>query len=415
MPNLLLPGMKINYFFALCFAAVTSHAQRICATYDYVNRQPVARSLNTSVLQSSSGSIRDTLPGEIITVPVVIHILYNNSVQNISDVQVYSQLDALNKDYRRLNNIQNIPAAFASISADVKIIFCLAKTDPAGKTTTGIIRKYTQAAAWQADDKMKFSAALGDDAWDSKRYLNIWVCNLFGRNLGYSSLPGGPSDKDGIVIQYDAFGTAGTVSAPFNNGRTATHEIGHWLGLKHLWGDDLCGDDLIDDTPPQKSYNNGCPSFPHVTSCSKNADGDMFMNFMDFTDDECMSMFTIGQKNKMRGMFAVGEPRNSLLNSSACNEAVPSAGPLETDTVNHSTLISLYPNPAKDFINIKSENGSSLIGKTLTIYDVLGKELKTLKLTSQKQVISVSNFSPGIYLVKIGEGRAGKIMRFIKQ
>ena len=401
----------------MCFAILQCSAQRMCATYNYVQNQAASKSYNRLSLQNSTGSGRDTLPGEVITVPVVIHILYNNNTQNISDAQALSQLDVLNKDYRRLNNIQNIPAAFASYSADAKIIFCLAKTDPAGRPTTGIIHKYTNTANWLANDEMKFSASQGDNAWDSKKYLNIWVCNLFGRSLGYSSLPGSPEDKDGVVIQYDVFGTTSNVRTPFDKGRTATHEIGHWLGLMHLWGDATCGDDHIDDTPPQKSYNSGCPSFPHTSTCSINSNGDMFMNFMDFTDDGCMSMFTHGQVNKMRSQFAAGNPRNSFLKSTACESPEPVAGPLPTDSADVVTpkVISMYPNPAKDLINIEAKNGAKIIGQTLRIYNVLGTEVKKQLLSSEKNTISINGLPAGIYVVKIGEGKNIKVMRLLKQ
>ncbi len=386
--------MKIIYSFLFCCIVFHCTAQR-------------------SSLQATA---RDTMPGEIITVPVVIHVLYNDNTQNISDAQVLSQIESLNKDYRKLNNVQNIPAAFAPLSADVKIQFCIAKTDPQGKQTSGIIRKHTNTANWLANDEMKFSVSGGDNAWDSKKYLNIWVCNLFGRSLGYSSLPGSPADKDGVVIQYDVFGTTGKLRPPFDKGRTATHEIGHWLGLLHLWGDALCGDDKIDDTPPQRSYNNGCPSFPHTSTCSINANGDMFMNFMDFTDDACMSMFTNGQRNKMRSMFALGNYRNSFLNSSVCNQPAPQESLLAkeaiTATINN---IVLYPNPAKDFVNIEAGNKSSLSGKTLVIYNMLGIEMKKQTLTATKNTVLIDNLSSGMYMVKIGEGKEMKIMQLIKK
>ncbi|MEO6327993.1 MAG: M43 family zinc metalloprotease [Ginsengibacter sp.] len=374
----------------------------------------------TSPIQNLS--LRDTLPAEVIVVPVVIHVLFNSGTQNISDAQVMSQIESLNKDYRRLNDISKIPAAFASLSADSRITFCIAKTDPFGKPTTGIIHKYTKTANWTANDQMKFSASGGDDVWDSKRYLNIWVCNLFGRSLGYSSLPGSPADKDGVVIQYDVFGTTGIVRAPFDKGRTATHEIGHWLGLLHLWGDALCGDDKVDDTPPQRSYNNGCPSFPHISSCSKDANGDLFMDFMDFTDDGCMSMFTHGQAAKMRSMFAAGNARNSFLNSLVCNSPSPEEGvsfdgvpvyPNSTGAIKND--ISLYPNPATNYINVKPNNGADLTGKTLIIYNTMGTAVKTQQLTSGKNSVLINNLPAGIYSVKIGEAKEIKTLRLIKQ
>jgi hypothetical protein len=294
-------------------------------------------------------------------------------------------------------------------------------TDPQGKPTNGIIDKYTKSASRSANDKMKFSASGGDNALDSKRYLNIWVCNLSG-SLGYSSLPGSVSDKDGVVIQYNVFGTTGNLRPPFNKGRTATHEIGHWLGLMHLWGNALCGDDHIDDTPPQRSYNNGCPAFPHTSTFSINANGDMFMNFMDFTDDACMSMFTKGQKNKMRSTFASGNARNSLLNSIVCNSPSPEASPLYSGNIIFSdsvvtikSTVTLYPNPAKDFIHIEAGNSTELLGKKAVIYNLLGREIKSQLLTSAKNTILINDMPAGIYMVKIGEGKELKIMRLIKQ
>ncbi|MEO6455281.1 MAG: M43 family zinc metalloprotease [Ginsengibacter sp.] len=403
--------MKIIYSLLICCLVFPCKAQRICATNE---AQLKPNLYSRSATQSLSA--RDTLPDEIITVPVVIHVLYNDNIQNISDAQVISQIESLNKDYRKLNNTRNIPTVFSSLSADARIIFCLAKTDPIGRATTGIIRKNIKTKSWSANDQMKFSASGGDDTWDSKRYLNIWICNLSGGSLGYSSLPGSPADKDGVVIQYDVFGTTGNLRAPFNKGRTATHEIGHWLGLLHLWGDALCGDDLINDTPPQRSYNNGCPAFPHVSTCSINANGDMFMNFMDFTDDDCMSMFTRGQKNKMRSMFASGNARNSFLNSQACNSPSPEEGPMASgNVVIIKSAVSLYPNPAKDFIIIEAKNSVELIGKTMVIFNTVGREIKRQLLTSSKNRILINNMPSGIYVIKIGEGKEIKILRLLKQ
>ncbi|RYY42807.1 MAG: zinc metalloprotease, partial [Chitinophagaceae bacterium] len=263
---------------------------------------------------------RDTSVNEIITIPVVVHVLFNSAGQNISDAQVLSQIDVLNRDFRLLNTDRdNIPAAFKSIAADARIMFCLAKVDPAGRPTTGILRRYTTLPAYRVADDMKFKAKAGSDAWDSKNYLNIWVCAMQGRTMGYATPPGGDPAKDGVVINYDVFGNKGTLRRDFNQGRTATHEIGHWLGLKHIWGDDDCGDDEVWDTPRQTSYNFGCPVFPRKSYCSPNDNGDMFMNFMDLTNDACMYMFTNGQKQKMRAQFAINGQRNSFLRSYRCD------------------------------------------------------------------------------------------------
>jgi len=399
----------------LNFMLCAAYGQR-CETNEYYKKY---FSSNSGLILRTSGtskSLRDTNANEVIIVPVVIHVLYNTTAQNISDAQIISQLKSLNNDYRKLNtDAVNVPAAFAKVAADTKITFCIAKIDAFGKPTTGIVRKYTSAQSWSADDGMKFSAQGGDNAWDAKRYLNIWVCNLFGRSLGYSSLPGSQPEKDGVVIQYSAFGMLGAVTAPFNKGRTATHEIGHWLGLKHLWGDANCGNDDIADTPPQQNYNNGCPVFPHITSCSINGNGDMFMNFMDFTDDGCMNMFTAGQAIKMRSMFAAGAPRNTFLNSIVCDSNSVQRGQLPEDTSKTKFKILLYPNPALKYINIESKNPADIIGKKIQVYNIYGSEVISHVLSAQKNEIVVAQLSPGVYFIKIGEEKELSVIKFVKQ
>ena len=390
-------------------------AQR-CVTPEYEKQNSFASSVQTAAPTTESAG-RDTIANEVIVVPVVFHILYNSNVQNVSDQQVLSQLAALNNDYRRLNaDTINTPAAFRGVAADTRIAFCLAKVDPNGYQTSGIIHKYTKSDLFLSDDEMKFSSSGGDDAWDSKRYLNIWVCNLFGRTLGYAVMPGGPAEKDGVVIQYTSFGTIGTAATPFNKGRTVTHEVGHWLGLRHLWGDAECGDDGIADTPPQEASNSGCPSFPHLSSCSINFNGDMFMNYMDFTNDDCMNMFTQGQKNEMRGQFAVGNARNSFLNTFVCDSSLAQNGPLPTDSTSGNDItISVYPNPFISQITVSSNNEVDLTGKTIKLYDVTGKLFVVQTLKSQKTSINVGNLPPGMYFLKMDGGNTSKVFKLIKQ
>ena len=398
-------------FYCLAFTLFLSpiQAQR-CVTNSYAQKNlPGSFAANNSRISST----RDILKEEVITIPVVIHVLYNNPIENISDAQILSQLEVLNKDYRRQNSdTVNTPKPFATLGADAKITFCLARKDPNGRPTTGIIRKYTSVQNWLADDGMKYTSQGGDNAWDAKRYLNIWVCNLFGRMLGYSSLPGSQADKDGLVIKYTAFGTTGTVLSPFNKGRTATHEVGHWLGLMHIWGDKSCGDDGVFDTPPQQSYNNGCPSFPHTTACSVNPDGDMFMNFMDLTDDACMNIFTTGQKNKMRSLFAAGGARNSFLSSNACDSTYTAqAGPLPAEEIKPVLSIEVYPNPVIDKLVVKSSVANDLVGKRLIIFNVLGKVVVTKILSSQINTINFEGLPAGIYMLQIGEETVRKVIK----
>jgi hypothetical protein len=278
------------------------------------NMEAVERFTNDYVTSHPAGSSR-----VVVSIPVVVHVIYNNSTQNISDAQINSQLTILNNDFRKLNADRTaVPSVFTSLAADCEINFCLAQRTPSGTATTGIVRVSTTTTSFIDDDRMKSSSTGGDNAWDATRYLNSWVCNLGGGLLGYAQFPGGAASTDGVVVNYTAFGNIGTATSPFNLGRTATHEVGHWLNLRHIWGDATCGSDLVTDTPTQSTSNFGCPSFPSVT-CSNGPNGDLWMNYMDYTDDRCMYMFTTGQKTRMQALFASGGARAGLATSAGCS------------------------------------------------------------------------------------------------
>jgi hypothetical protein len=247
----------------------------------------------------SSGNLRTA---GTIEIPVVVHVLYNAAVENISDAQVASQIDVLNEDYN-LKNSDNtqVPSLFSGVKANVGVHFTLART----------IRKKTSKKSWGTNDAVKSSRNGGDDAVDPAHNLNIWVCNLGQGLLGYAQFPGGKAATDGVVILYKAFGRTGTLIVPYDKGRTASHEVGHWMNLRHIWGDATCGDDLVGDTPKHTTANYGCPAFPHNNSCSDHA-VEMTMNYMDYTDDPCMYMFSNGQKSRMLAVFAAGGPRASF-------------------------------------------------------------------------------------------------------
>ncbi|GIV23045.1 MAG: hypothetical protein KatS3mg025_0704 [Bacteroidia bacterium] len=279
------------------------------------------------------------MPGQrtnnVITIPVVVHIVYRTASENITDAQVQSQIDVLNEDFRRLNaDTTNTPSLFAGVAADAEIQFCLATRDPLGNPTTGITRTQTTKTSFSAyADDVKFSSQGGKDAWPTDQYLNIWVCRLSGGVLGYAQFPGsGPASTDGVVIDFRYFGRGGSAQAPYDQGRTATHEVGHWLNLRHIWGDAQCGDDLVNDTPTQEGPNYSCPTFPHPT-CGNTSD--MFMNYMDYTDDACMNLFTVGQKNRMRAVLSLGGYRYSLLSSLGCSP--PGGGCSGTQTLTASS------------------------------------------------------------------------------
>ena len=263
----------------------------------------------------------------IVTIPVVVHVVWNTTQENISDQQIFSQIDVLNADFRR-TNIDAImtPTVWTSIAADTEIEFCLATLDPNGTFTSGITRTQTSQTSFSIQaDAMKSTSTGGIDPWDQDNYLNIWVCDLSGGILGYATPPSSFNNPDdGVVIGYNYFGTLGTVQAPYNKGRTCTHEVGHWLNLDHLWGSGgNCGNDNVNDTPTQEEENYNCPAFPHnANSCgTSNSSGDMFMNYMDYTNDGCMNFFTLGQKARM--IAAINQYRINLLNNNLCNTNPP--------------------------------------------------------------------------------------------
>jgi Pregnancy-associated plasma protein-A/Secretion system C-terminal sorting domain/Fibronectin type III domain len=315
----------------LLFTSIISmqaQAHRQCGTTEHMNElmlgdPSIARNLE-SIERFTQHFIADNPSGSrtVVTIPVVVHVVYNTATQNISDAQINSQIDILNNDYRKLNaDISSVPSAFSALAADCEVNFCLAQRTPTGASTNGIVRVSTTTTSFSSNDRVKSSSTGGDNAWDATQYLNIWVCNLGGGLLGYAQFPGGPASTDGVVINYTAFGNTGTAASPYNLGRTATHEVGHWLNLRHIWGDATCGDDLVGDTPTQNTSNFGCPAFPHVT-CSNGPNGDMWMNYMDYTDDACMYMFTTGQKTRMQSLFAAGGSRVGLTTSLGCSPVV---------------------------------------------------------------------------------------------
>lgn len=249
---------------------------------------------------------------EVIVIPVVFHIIHNGDAvgagENISEAQILSQITALNKQFNAQDaDLSKVPAAFQSFVADCQIEFCLAKFDPQGNPTTGIERLQYSNATW--DNENDIDGTLKPATiWDKNRYLNIWSVRMGGDLasngvLAYATFPFfGPANQDGVVSRFNVIGTTGTLMASYNLGKSVTHEVGHWLGLLHTWGTSAgCGDagDYIDDTPDQDDANYGCPTFPLVSCVASGPDGDMFMNYMDYSLDACRNMYTLDQKARM--------------------------------------------------------------------------------------------------------------------
>lgn len=311
--------------FLLAFAVTAQ--QRSCGTMlDLENRMQNDSGLGQRMADIESFTKKKVqeletskISGSTIIIPVVVHVLYRASSENISNSQIQSQIDVLNEDFRRRNRDVN---ALWSQAADSQIQFCLAKVDPNGNSTTGITRKYSSKTEWSnTANRMKSSSQGGVTPWDSRYYLNIWVVNkIVGGVLGYAQFPGGSRSTDGVVIGHNYFGKTGNVSSPYDKGRTGTHEVGHFLNLRHIWGDANCGNDYVSDTPSQQKANSGCNN---TTTCGSR---DMNANYMDYTNDACMNLFTNGQKSRMRSVLLSGGSRSSLGASNKCDTSSGSSG-----------------------------------------------------------------------------------------
>ncbi|HRY32419.1 MAG TPA: M43 family zinc metalloprotease [Bacteroidales bacterium] len=346
---------------------------------------------------------------QVIQIPVIVHILWNTAEQNIPDEQVWSQIFALNEDFRRLNaDTVNTPVMFKPVAADSRIEFCLARRLPDNSgPSNGILRIWTDKAEFGLDNKVKSAYHGGSAAWDRDRYLNIWVCKLTANYLGYSQYPGGPDSTDGVVIDYRCFGRVGTLNPHYNKGRTATHEIGHWLDLYHIWGDDFgsCdGSDYVDDTPNAADANYYCPTHPRITNC--NATGEMFMNYMDYCDDHCFNIYTAGQAQRMRA--AIFTVRTSLLSSDGCDDYI---GMQELEKDNHVTL---YPNPASDYIHLTF---SKPLNKAVFIVsDMTGRTCLLGQATNvTHQALDVSHLNDGLYFLSVRSGSSSVTLKLLLQ
>lgn len=343
---------------------------------------------------------RNTKKAQILlSIPVVVHVLYNNAAQNISTAQIQSQIDILNDDFGLMNSDSlDDTHPFWEFAGDSEIEFCLASRDPNGNVTSGITRTFTDSLSFIGEGNEKFTSTGGIDNWDPTEYLNIWVCDLSGSGgtLGYATFPSdlvATPDEDGVVISYTAFGDIGTATAPNDLGRTGTHEVGHWLNLRHIWGDATCGDDFVADTEIAESENFNCPTFPHNASstCGSGVDGEMYMNYMDYVDDYCMVMFTLDQGTRMQS--ALNGDRAELLTSLGCDS------PLAINEVLLENTFSIYPNPSNgDFIInaqlTKNENVS------ISLYNLLGAKIQQFdNVSSYPFQMSLKDVPNGSYFI----------------
>jgi len=431
---------KILLPFLFLFNAAIAQTQEPCATmpvyYEYLKndaqkqnymkaetqaRQWLANPAN-KIAASKSNNI-------IIKIPVVVHVVYKNATQNIPDSMIQSQLNVLNECYRKQNpNYANTRPVFDTLGADIEIEFCLATTDPSGNPTTGIIRKQAPSNS-QFDplfgfDNMKKPSKGGDTAWATSSYLNIWVgdMSLFNQTivLGYATFPGSDPALDGVVIQWDFFGK---YAKPNFFGKTTVHEVGHWLGMRHIWADDDNGQnpqsvycdstDFVDDTPnagPKSSTD--CNTGKNTCSVEATYWGsldapDMVENYMDYSSDACMTMFTKGQKARMYSFLNTDPNRMAITTSTAgCN---PVAGIKGNNTVDR--YLSVYPVPANNELTIKSSLAEPDF--SISIFGTDGRIILQQKMNTGILKLNTSDFSTGIYFVKIENKTGSATEKFV--
>ncbi|MCH7396444.1 M43 family zinc metalloprotease [Belliella sp. DSM 107340] len=316
---------------------------------------------------SKRPSIQNRLQNESRVIPVVVHIIHNGTPvgqgANIPQSQIEAQIRSLNEDFRRANQDQNqTPSEFLNVAADANIEFVLAKADPNGFPTTGIVRVQGTRTVYGIDDASIISSI---SSWPTEDYLNIWVVPLSQPFIGYatfpvSDLPGlnfapSPAEFDGVTVDYRYFGEGGSAVSG-SRGRTATHEVGHYLGLRHIWGDPNTGqdgclvDDFVDDTPNQDADNNNCRINNPRFSCGTR---DMTENYMDYTPDACMNLFTQGQVDRMNVVLEFSPRRGSLINNFATQEPIlPNLDLSVEEIVNPKDLIcSNVIVPEVEFLN----------------------------------------------------------------
>ncbi|MGC4040586.1 MAG: T9SS type A sorting domain-containing protein [Flavobacterium sp.] len=375
----------------------------------------------------------------VVSIPVVVHVIHNGdalgSGENITDARVLSQITVLNQDFRRMLNTNGYNEN--EVGADVEVEFCMAQRKPDGTATTGIDRVNLGVASWATESSVETNLK-PNTIWDPTQYFNIWVCAFstsssaeLGGVLGYAQFPdssglgglatsGGSATTDGVIIDYRCFGSksianTGTYFTDYDQGRTATHEIGHCFGLRHIWGDTTSctvnatdsNKDYCPDTPAASQENYDCDAV--YDSCPSAAGNDMTENYMDYTNDICMNTFTLNQKARILAVIQNSPRRSTLKTSLACQ------APLKVSEVELFDNVKLYPNPAKDFVIINISQGQDL-PDSFDIYNALGQCVAKVKVASSNDLtVDTSAFSKGIYLLKINKETASKTLQFIKE
>lgn len=392
---------------------------------------PKVEAIKTQLLNGKSAAT-------VVTIPVVVHVIHNGDAvgtnENISDARVLSQITVLNQDFRRMVNSNGYNTN--AVGADIEVEFCMAQRKPDGTATNGIDRVNLGTASWATESSVE-GTLKPNTIWDPTQYFNIWVCafststsaELYGV-LGYAQFPYGSglsglsgvtntATTDGVIIDYRCFGSSeiapGSYYTDYDLGRTATHEIGHCFGLRHIWGDNSSctvntadsAKDYCPDTPAAANENYDCADT--YDSCPAATGNDMTENYMDYTNDSCMNIFTLNQKARILAVIQNSPRRNTLPSSQAC------LAPLSRSEFELFDNLKIYPNPAQEYAIINISSGTDL-PDAYQVFNALGQLVveKTVH-NSTDLTIPTSEWESGVYFVKIIKQNSSKTLQLLKK
>lgn len=411
--------MKKYAFVFLCFLFIKTHSQNNFNCTSHTKYEELLKTnsqfrINQELLEAETqtyikNKASQKTSSATYIIPVVFHVIHTGGTGNISNIQIIDQIDILNKEFQRQQADTSLtPSPFKPFAAPFSVEFRLATIDPSGNCTNGIDRIYSTISACSVNEDDIKSISY----WPNNKYLNIWLTESMHYSGqtgcsggGYATFPGGTPTLDGINIRGDLIGSIGTAAtnSGWGNffGRYLIHELGHWFNLRHIWGDMSCGNDFVSDTPPAEQSNSGCPAFPYnsFNTCGSGADGEMFTNYMDYTNGPCLNMFTSGQVARMTaainssvsGRNNLWSPSNLIATGTGSPYTYPVNCVASPDILPYNTVVACAGDSVK-FTDV-SYGG----GLTSRVWNFFGQPATSLT----DSIVKVQYNTPGIFNIAL--------------